>query len=134
MATPEEIRRRVETADTARSTRRADTAQKIAELAQQRAQIVQQLGEVDRALAAVLAEAQDVMDIDELAEFTDLKPADLNQWLGRRRSGRGKRTKTASERGDARRPSSGARSPIPEQSPTRHDGRSSTALAGVAGE
>ncbi|MFT7837735.1 hypothetical protein Q5530_16495 [Saccharothrix sp. BKS2] len=93
MATPEEIRRRVETADTARSTRRAAAAQRVGELARRRAAVVDQLEQVERELGDVLADAQDVIDLDELAEFTDLKVADLTGWLAGRKPTRGRRRK-----------------------------------------
>lgn len=104
MATPEEIRQRVEQVDTVRSARRAAAAQQVGELAQRRAAILDQLEAVERELGDVLAEAQDVIGVDELAEFTDLKPADLTAWLAGRKPGRGKRRKTTSTsnaRGDA---------------------------------
>ncbi|XVS62058.1 hypothetical protein ACQPYE_27825 [Actinosynnema sp. CA-299493] len=106
MATPEEIRRRVEQTDTARSARRAAAAQQVGELAQRRAAVLDQLEDVERELGDVLAEAQDVIGVDELAEFTDLKPADLTAWLAGRKPGRGKRKKptgTSSAQGDDRR-------------------------------
>lgn len=94
MATPEEIRRRVQQSDTARSARRAAAAQQVGELAQRRAAIVDQLENVERELGDVLADAQDVIGVDELAEFTDLKPTDLTGWLAARTAGRGRRKKT----------------------------------------
>ncbi|MDU0294960.1 hypothetical protein [Saccharothrix longispora] len=99
MATPEEIRLRIEQADTARSARRATAAQQIGELAQRRAAIIEQLEDIERELGDILAEAQDVIGIDELAEFTDLKPADLTAWLAGRKTGRGKRRKTTGTTG-----------------------------------
>lgn len=99
MATPEEIRQRVEEADIARSTRRAAAAQRVGELAGRRAAIAQQLAEVERELGEVVADAQDVIDIDELAAFTDLKPSELTGWLAGRKTGRGKRRKAATATG-----------------------------------
>ncbi|MBY8853300.1 hypothetical protein K7G98_35740, partial [Saccharothrix sp. MB29] len=61
MATPEEIRLRIEQADTARSARRATAAQQIGELAQRRAAIIEQLEDIERELGDILAEAQDVI-------------------------------------------------------------------------
>ncbi|QFZ18492.1 hypothetical protein [Saccharothrix syringae] len=104
MATPEQIRQRVEDADTARSVRRAAAAQQIGVLAQRRAGIVAQLEDVERELGDVLAEAQDVIGIDELAGFTDLKPADLSGWLAGRRPTRGRRRKSST--GTPREPNS----------------------------
>lgn len=103
MATPEEIRRRVEQADTARSARRATAAQQIVELAQRRAAITEQLTDIEHQLGEVLAGAEDVIDVGELAEFTDLKPADLTTWLAGRKSIR--------RRKQARTPSSAPRRP-----------------------
>jgi hypothetical protein len=95
MATSEEIRQRIEEADTARCARRAAAAQRVGELAQRRAAIVDQLAEVERALGDILVEAQDVIGVDELAGFTDLKASELAEWLaGRKTSRGGKRRKT----------------------------------------
>lgn len=99
MATPDEIRQRVEEADTTRSARRAAAAQHVSELAGRRAVIVDELAAVERELGDVLADAQDVIDVDELASFTDLKPSDLTTWLAGRKATRGgkrRRTTTAS--------------------------------------
>jgi hypothetical protein len=93
MATPEQIRRRVEDADTARSARRAAAAQQVGDLARRRAAIVTQLEAIEHELGDVLAGAQDVIGIDELADFTDLKAADLTGWLAGRKPGRGRRRK-----------------------------------------
>ncbi|GAA1291684.1 hypothetical protein [Saccharothrix xinjiangensis] len=120
MTTPEEIRRRVEQTDTARSTRRAAAAQQVGELAQRRAAVLDQLQDVERELGDVLAEAQDVIGVDELAQFTDLKPADLTAWLAGHKPGRGKRrktTSTSSAQGDARRSPEPKTSRTPAQAP-----------------
>lgn len=124
MATPEEIRQRVEEADTARSARRAAAAQQVGELAGRRAAIVAQLTEVERELGEVVADAQDVIDVNELAAFTDLKPSDLTGWLAGRKPGRGKRRKPATTTGtqsDVPSPS-GPRAPAPEQKPNSREG------------
>lgn len=124
MATPEEIRQRVEEADTARSARRAAAAQQVGELAQRRAAIVAQLAEVERELGEVVADAQDVIDVDELAAFTDLKPSDLTGWLAGRKPSRGKRRKattTTGALGDSPTPS-GATPPASEQRRSSRDG------------
>jgi hypothetical protein len=124
MATPEEIRQRVEEADTARSARRAAAAQQVGELAQRRAEIVAQLAEVERELGEVVAGAQDVIDVDELAAFTDLKPSDLTEWLAGRKPSRGKRRKattTTGAHGDVP-SSSGSRAHAPEQRRSSGDG------------
>ncbi|WP_084144207.1 hypothetical protein [Amycolatopsis taiwanensis] len=81
MATSEEIERRVEANDAARSARRAAAAKRVGELAQQRASVVEQLAGIEHELGDVLASAQDVIDVDELARFTDVPASDLTQWL-----------------------------------------------------
>ncbi|WP_240690761.1 MULTISPECIES: hypothetical protein [unclassified Amycolatopsis] len=95
MATTEEIERRVEEADAARSAKRSAAAKRIGELAQQRASIAEQLSNIERELGDVLAESTDVMDIAELARFTDIPAADLNRWLNSRKTSRPKRKKPA---------------------------------------
>ncbi|KOX19270.1 hypothetical protein ADK67_33990 [Saccharothrix sp. NRRL B-16348] len=113
MATPEEIRQRVEQADTARSARRATAAQQVGELAHRRAAITERLEDIERQLGDILAAAQDVIDIDELADFTDLKAADLTHWLAGRRTTRTKRKKPTpampATQGDASREPTGSR-------------------------
>lgn len=96
MATTEEIRRRVEQADIERSARRSAAAQQVGELARRRAAVAAQLADVERELGDVLAAAQDVIGVDELARFTDLKVADLSQWLTIRKPGRGRPRKQTS--------------------------------------
>lgn len=91
MATTDEIRRRVEEADTARSARRAAAAQHVGELTQRRAAIAEQLADIERQLGDVLATAQEVIDVDELARFTDVPAAELRQCLSARKSARTKR-------------------------------------------
>jgi hypothetical protein len=91
MATAEEIKRRVEQTDTARSAQRATAAQEVGALAQRRAVVAEQLADIDAQLGDVLAEASKVMSIDELAAFTDIPAADLTQWLTARKTARTKR-------------------------------------------
>jgi hypothetical protein len=98
MATTEEIQPRVEQADTARSAKRSAAAQQVGELAQRRPAIAEQLESIERELGDVLAGAQDVIDIDELARFTDVPAADLTRWLTAhtaRKPNRAKRTRPA---------------------------------------
>jgi hypothetical protein len=95
MATTEEIERRVEEADAARSARRAAAAKQIGDLAQRRAAIAEQLSDVERELGDVLAESNDVIEINELAKFTDVPAADLTQWLNNRKTTRPRRKKPA---------------------------------------
>jgi phage antirepressor YoqD-like protein len=95
MATADEIRRRIEEADTARSAKRSTAAQQVGELAQRRAAIADQLADIERQLGDVLAAASDVMDIDELARFTDVPATDLTRWLAARKTTRSKHKKPA---------------------------------------
>jgi hypothetical protein len=95
MATAEEIERRVEQADTARSAKRSAAAQQVGALAQRRAAIAEQLADIEGQLGDVLAAASEVMDIDELARFTDVPAADLTRWLTARKPSRGKRKRPA---------------------------------------
>jgi len=81
MTTADEIERRVEQVDTARSAKRAAAAQQVGALAQRRAAIAEQLADIEEQLGDVLAAVSDVMDIDELAGFTDVPAADLTRWL-----------------------------------------------------
>ncbi|TWP46049.1 hypothetical protein FKR81_37390 [Lentzea tibetensis] len=86
MATTEEIERRVEDADSARSARRSAAAKQVGELALRRTAIAEQLADIERDLGDVLAESSDVMEIEELAEFTDLPVADLTRWRDTRKT------------------------------------------------
>jgi hypothetical protein len=88
MATTEEIERRVEEADAARSAKRAAAAKCVGELAQLRAEVAEKLGDIERELGDVLAESSDVIGVDELAKFTDVPAADLTQWLNGRKTTR----------------------------------------------
>lgn len=81
IATAQEIRRRVDEADTARRERRAAAAQQIGELARQRAIHASKVEEFDRQLAEVIAGSRDVMELDELSRFTGIRPTVLTGWL-----------------------------------------------------
>ncbi|ONI71144.1 hypothetical protein ALI144C_52445 [Actinosynnema sp. ALI-1.44] len=81
IATSEEIDRRIEADDTARRLKRSAAAKQVGELATTRAELATQLDEVERQLGEVLADASDVLDIDELARFTNIPAADLTGWL-----------------------------------------------------
>jgi hypothetical protein len=122
MATTEEIRRRVEAADTARSVRRSAAAQQVGDLAQRRAAIAEQLADIERQLGDALAAARDVIDIDELARFTDVPAADLNRWLNGRKTTRARRHRPAAgtqgARSDTGRGPSAARTPPTSQAST----------------
>jgi hypothetical protein len=95
MATAEEIARRVEQADAARSRRRSAAARCVGELAVQRAEAAAKLADIERELGDVLAEFSDVIGVDELAEFTEVPAADLQQWLNERVTTRPKRKRSA---------------------------------------
>jgi len=95
MATVDEIERRVEEADTARSERRSAAAKRVSELAQRRATLAEQLSDIERELGDVLAESSDVIEIDELVRFTDVPAADLTRWLDGQKTTRAKRRKPA---------------------------------------
>lgn len=120
MTTADEIRRRVEEADTERSAKRSAAAQQVGELAARRAAIAEQLGDVERQLGDVLATARDVMDIEELARFTDVPATDLNRWLTARKTTRAKRKRpasgTSSTNGTTSREPSAARTPAGQTS------------------
>jgi hypothetical protein len=95
MATTEEIQRRVEEADSARSVRRSAAAQQVGELAQRRAALVEQLDDIERELGDVLVAAQEVIDVTELAQFTDVPADDLTRLLERRKATSAKRKKSS---------------------------------------
>ncbi|MCP2098071.1 MULTISPECIES: hypothetical protein [Actinosynnema] len=112
MSTPEQIRQRVAQADSARSARRSAAAQQVGELALRRAAVLGQLEEVEQALGDVLLAAQDVIDVDELARFTEVEAADLAQWLETRRTASTRRRKPRVDKGRKRtRTPAGASSP-----------------------
>ncbi|MFI7679544.1 hypothetical protein [Actinophytocola sp. NPDC049390] len=94
--TADEIERRVTENDTARSTRRATAARRVGELARQHAAIAGQLADIERQLGELLAEADDVLTIDELARFTNLPAATLTQWRANHKPKRGTRRKPSS--------------------------------------
>lgn len=122
MATTEEIERRVEEADIARSAMRSAAAKRVGELAQRRTAIAGQLSDIERELGDVLAESSEVIEIDELAKFTDVPVADLNQWLNGRKNTRTKRKKSAG--GPAAAKSDTSQGSLPAKTPT--SGQTST--------
>jgi hypothetical protein len=99
MATTEEIERRIEEADSARSARRAAAAKRVFELANQRAAVAEQLNDLERELGDVLTETADVIEIDELARFTDVPATDLTGWLNNRKTTRPKRKRPVTSAG-----------------------------------
>lgn len=96
VTTEEEITRRLEHKDSARSARRAQAATTVGELARRHAELAAQLGELERELGQILTAAGDVIDIPELAQVTDIPAADLSRWRDQAakpaRGGRRKRT------------------------------------------
>jgi len=129
MPTPEEIERRVAENDAPRSARRSAAAKQIGELAQRRAVIAEQLADIERELGDVLAAASDVIDVTELARFTDVPAADLTRWLDGRKPTRTKRRKPAAgapsptSRGPsaATTPANGQAATLPEPAVPRAD-------------
>lgn len=127
MATPEDIQQ----ADTARSARRAAAAQQVGELARRRTVLAEQLDDIERELGDVLATAQEVIGVDELAKFTDVPAADLTRWLTARptpKTNRAKSKRSAGARGatrdvghgrSARTPTAGKASTEPGQAEPR---------------
>ena len=119
IATAEEIDRRVEAADTARRAKRSAAAKEVGELAQRRTVLAEQLAEVERQLGEVLADAGDVLEIDELARFTNIPAADLTAWLTSRkpaRTAKKKRPATASSGApSAAKTSTNGQAPVPPQ-------------------
>ncbi|MTD57132.1 hypothetical protein [Amycolatopsis pithecellobii] len=126
MATTREIERRIAEADAARSAQRSAAAQRIGELAQRRAAVAEQLRDIERELGEALAEASDVIGIDELARFTDVPAADLTQWLGSRKSSRPTRKKPKPTGGVSGAKNATRRKPSTREAQVAH----SSALAG----
>lgn len=81
MPTSDEIDRRVKQIDLPRSEKRSVLARQVGELAQHRNAIAEQLCDIERRLSDLLMVAREVMDIPELAQFTDVPVADLTRWL-----------------------------------------------------
>ncbi|WP_205661200.1 hypothetical protein [Amycolatopsis vastitatis] len=80
VTTDEEITRRLQETDSARSTRRAQAATTVGELARRHAELADQLGEIERQVGAALTAAADVIDVPELAQVTDVPADDLTRW------------------------------------------------------
>ncbi|MEV5301143.1 hypothetical protein [Amycolatopsis methanolica] len=95
MPTDEEVEHRIEDVDAPRTARRKAAAQQVNQLAQRRAAIVAQLEDVEGQLGEIVADAEDVISIEELARFTDLKASDLTEWVTGRKTSRSKRKKPA---------------------------------------
>ncbi|MGW4826296.1 hypothetical protein ACWEOG_01850 [Amycolatopsis japonica] len=99
VTTDDEITRRLEERDSARSARRAQAAGTVGELARRHADLAGRLAELERELGEVLTAAGDVIDVPELAEVTDVPAADLARWRDQAakpaRGGKRKRPGTA---------------------------------------
>ena len=95
MTTIDDIARRVEEVDSARSARRTKAAQLVGELVQERAAVAQRLADIDQQIGDAVVENGDVIDVDELARFTGVSSADLAQILNSRKHSRGRRRKSA---------------------------------------
>ena len=118
IATAEEIDRRVEAADTARRAKRSAAAKEVGELAQRRTVLAEQLAEVERQLGEVLADASDVLEIDELARFTNIPAVDLTAWLTPRkppRTNNKKRPAAPSGGPSAAKTSTNGQAPVPRE-------------------
>ncbi len=133
MATTEEIQRRVEQADSARSVRRSAAAQQVGELAQRRAALVEQLDNIERELGDVLVAAQEVIDVIELSQFTDVPADDLTRLLERRKATATKRKKSSagvpshtSRKPSGARALSAGQASTPPETPTPRNGTADT--------
>ncbi|MFD5089861.1 hypothetical protein ACFWMR_04630 [Amycolatopsis thailandensis] len=80
VTTDEEIARRLEETDSARSARRQRAASTVGELARRHTDLAGQLADLERELGEVLTAAGDVIDVRELAAVTDVPAADLTHW------------------------------------------------------
>ncbi|WP_409493949.1 hypothetical protein [Amycolatopsis sp. cmx-11-12] len=95
MPTAEEIERRVEAADAARSEMRSAAARRVGDLAERHTELAEELGDVERELGDVLAECGDIIEIDELVAFTDVPAAELTRWRTNAKPSRSKGKKPA---------------------------------------
>jgi hypothetical protein len=98
----EEITRRLEERDSARSARRAQAATSVGELARRHTELAGQLAELERELGEVLTTAGEVIDVPELAQVTDLPAADLTRWRDQaaKPARGGKRTRPSAKKTD----------------------------------
>lgn len=120
MATTEEIERRVEENDAPRTAQRAAAAKRVSELAQLQAEAAEKLADIERELGDVLAECSGVIGVDELAAFTDIPAADLDQLLDNRKTTRPKRKRaatTSAAKGETSRKPSTTTPPSASQAP-----------------
>jgi hypothetical protein len=84
--TNDEIERRIEETDAPRSARRSAAAKQVSELARRHTELTEQVSDLERQLGDVLIEAQDVIEVEELAQFTEVPASNLAQWLTARTS------------------------------------------------
>jgi len=91
MATAEEIAHRVAESDTARTARRSSVAKNVGELAGRQAVVAEELRRIEDQLGAAVVAAQEVMEIKELARFTDVRVKDLIRWSAAQKPTRGRR-------------------------------------------
>ena len=132
MATTDEIRRRIELADSERSNRRLATAQLVGELAHRRTELAAELHEVDVKLGDLITESEDVMSLPELASFTDVPVDELMRWTAASKPKRG-RKKRSSTRPPKPGPSNDQHNPG-AQDTSRHDGAAPQALLPAAAQ
>ncbi|MFE5565048.1 hypothetical protein ACFQ68_08655 [Amycolatopsis japonica] len=115
VTTDDEITRRLEERDSARSARRAQAAGTVGELARRHAGLAERLAGLERELGEVLAAAGDVIDVPELAEVTDVPAAELTRWRDQAakpaRGGKRKRPGIAKNNGSLSKDTSAATAP-----------------------
>ncbi len=103
VTTDDEITRRLEERDSARSARRQRAAATVGELARRHTDLAGQLADLERELGEVLTSAGDVIDVPELAAVTDVPAADLTHWRDQTtkptRAGKRKRSDIAKKSG-----------------------------------
>jgi hypothetical protein len=117
--TPDEIQRRVTENDTARSSRRATIARRVGELARAHAAIADELAGLERQLGEVLANADDVVTIAELATFTGVPAADITRWRAGHKPRRTTRKKAMPSLAQLRSPSPHGEAPSGASSSTQ---------------
>ncbi|GAA3588296.1 hypothetical protein GCM10022222_86070 [Amycolatopsis ultiminotia] len=98
VALNDEIDRRVTENDIPLTERRSAAAKQVAELARRRVAIAADLHDVDEELARTLTASAKIMEIAELARFTDVSAADLSRWLDAGQPKPGRRKKPTSDR------------------------------------
>ncbi|MBB5856414.1 hypothetical protein ACFQ05_26410 [Amycolatopsis umgeniensis] len=105
VTTDEEIARRLEKTDAARSARRQRAAATVGELARRHTELAGQLADLERELGEVLTAAGDVIDLPELAAVTDVPATDLTHWRDQAarvvRGGKRKRPSIAKKSGSS---------------------------------